>query len=237
MCMALRKNDGIARSQTYWRFVSKLDVALAFRDQMENHHTLGTGLEQRRSRICAGGLVAPGCRKPRVDEDGADQSYDAKRLRQRIHYAVSASICKATGTASRTAADTGEQRLQSSTKVRNRSSETPCAEILTSNRTSRGAAPTDSPEASAIPNRPRVSERLLANTSNIASSIPAAAAPIAMRVAQHDARPARNSQPGVTWSPLPPSSVGMSVNIWVPFAWLATTRMPVCQRAVAGASS
>ena len=38
----------------------------------------------------------------------------------------------------------------------------------------------------------------------------------AIDVVAHDARPARNSQPGVTWSPLPPSSAGMSVGTCVP---------------------
>ncbi len=88
-----------------------------------------------------------------------------------------------------------------------------------------------------MPNIPRASERLLAVTSRVVNSIPLAAAPIAMRVARQEARPARNSHPGVTWSPLPPSSAGMSVNICVPFAWLDTTRRPLRQHAVACASS
>ena len=50
--------------------------------------------------------------------------------------------------------------------------------------------------------------------------MPCAAAAIAIDVAAQDASPARNSQPGVTRSPLPPSSAGMSVAICVPFAWL-----------------
>jgi hypothetical protein len=132
MRMALRKNNGVARDQTYGRFASKLDVTLAFRNQMEDHHTFGTRLKQRCRRICAGGLVAPRSGKPRVDEDGAHQSYDAKGFRQCIHYACT-SIRKATGTASRTAADTGEQELQSSTKDCNRSAAIPAAEILTNN--------------------------------------------------------------------------------------------------------
>jgi hypothetical protein len=43
-----------------------------------------------------------------------------------------------------------------------------------------------------------VSERLRAHNSSFVSSIPAAAAPIAIRVAVHAAKPARMSQPGVT---------------------------------------
>ena len=100
-----------------------------------------------------------------------------------------------------------------------------------------GPAPTGAPVLSAMPNKPRRSERLVASTSSDASSIPSAAAFIAMHVARQDASPARNSQPGVALSPLPPSSVGMSVNICVPLAWHATTRRPACQCAVAGASS
>ena len=197
MGIAFRKYDGVARRQTYRGFITKLNETIAFRNQMEDHHTLGTGLKQRRSRICARGLVAPRSRKFRVDKDGADQAYDAEGFRQCIHYACT-SIRKVTGTASRTAAETGEQELQSSTKDCNRPAATPGAEILTNNCTSRGPAPTGSPETSAMRNTPRVSERLLATTSNIVRSIPAAAACIAIRVAKHDARPARRSQPGVT---------------------------------------
>src|SRR5208282_2035722 len=121
MCMPLRKDDGVAGSQTYRRFIAKLDIAITLHNQMEDHYSLGTGLQQWRGRICTRGLVAPGRRKPSVDEDGADQSYDPKGFRQSIHHAASTSIRKSTGTASRAAADTGEQRLQSSTSSRRRS--------------------------------------------------------------------------------------------------------------------
>ena len=67
--------------------------------------------------------------------------------------------------------------------------------------------------------------------------MPCSAAAIAMQVAVHDAKPARSIQPGVIRSPLPPSSLGMSVAICTPFAWLAITRRPPAQRLVAGASS
>jgi hypothetical protein len=63
-----------------------------------------------------------------------------------------------------------------------------------------------------------VSDRLLAHSSSFVSSMPAAAAAIAIRVAVQAARPARISQPGVTWSPVPPSSPGMSVVTSMPFA-------------------
>jgi hypothetical protein len=61
---------------------------------------------------------------------------------------------------------------------------------------------------------------------------------MAMHVAAQDANPARKSQPGVTSTsfPAPPSSVGISVAICAPFAWLATIRVPPSQRRVAGAS-
>jgi hypothetical protein len=82
-----------------------------------------------------------------------------------------------------------------------------------------------------------MSDLLVASTSSDESTIPLAAAPIAMHVAVQAANPARNSQPGVTSLPAPPNSRGMSVAIHAPFAWLATTRVPPSQRAVAGASS
>ena len=43
--------------------------------------------------------------------------------------------------------------------------------------------------------------------------------------------------PGVTPSPLPANSAGMSVAISVPLACVLSTRVPLCHRAVAGASS
>ena len=52
-----------------------------------------------------------------------------------------------------------------------------------------------------------------------------------------EAMPARNSQPGVTPSPLPANSGGMSVATSVPLPCLVSTRVPPCQLAVAGASS
>ena len=69
-----------------------------------------------------------------------------------------------------------------------------------------------------MPSSARVSDLLLARTSSADNSMPAAAARIAMLVAAHEAKPARNIQPGVTWSPVPPSSHGMSVAICVPLA-------------------
>jgi hypothetical protein len=81
MRVALRKYDGVTRSKAYRRFIAHLDKAITFRNQMEDHYSFGARLQQRRGRVCTRGLVAPGRRKPRVDEDGADQSYDAKRFR------------------------------------------------------------------------------------------------------------------------------------------------------------
>src|SRR5271165_3368717 len=98
---------------------------------MEDHDSLSTGFQQRRGRIRAWGLVAPGRRKTCVDENGPDQSYDAQSFRERIHHAASTSIRNATGTTSRTAAETGEQRLLASTRSRRRCAETPAAEIRT----------------------------------------------------------------------------------------------------------
>jgi hypothetical protein len=70
MSITLRKDDGIACNQAYRRLITKLYVALAFCDQMEDHDTLGTWLQQRRSRVGARGLITPGGGEPRVDEDG-----------------------------------------------------------------------------------------------------------------------------------------------------------------------
>jgi hypothetical protein len=102
---------------------------------------------------------------------------------------------------------------------------------------SSGPAFTGVPSVSAISSMPRESVRLSTRTSSDSSSICCVAAPIAMRVATQDANPARSSQPGVTRSPLPPNSPGMSVGTSVPFAWLAITPKPPVQRATACESS
>src|SRR5258706_15032404 len=217
------------------RRIPELDVTLAFGDQVKDHQPLGTGLQQWRHRVGTLRLIAPRRGKSGIDKDGADQAHHAQGLREGVHYTIS--MCKVIGTAFFNAAYTGEQPTPPSTSMRNRSGATSRAAIRTRNCRSRGPAWTGPPSASDIPSRPRVSERLLATTSSAVSSIPSAAAPIAMTVAAQDPRPARNNQPGETWSPLPPSSSGMSVGICLPFAWLANTLVPLCQREVAGASS
>jgi hypothetical protein len=77
MRMAVRKDHDVTGSKPYRRFIAKLDIAITFRNQVEDHYPLGSWLEQWCGRICTGGLVAPGRRKSCVDEDGAYQSYDA----------------------------------------------------------------------------------------------------------------------------------------------------------------
>jgi hypothetical protein len=51
MRMALRKDHDVARGQAYRRFIAKLNVALTFSDQVEDHHTLGAWLQQWRRRV------------------------------------------------------------------------------------------------------------------------------------------------------------------------------------------
>jgi hypothetical protein len=84
--MTLRKNDRVARNKPYGRLIANLDETLAFGDQMEDHDTLRAGFKERRSRVCARGLVAPRRRKPRIDEDRADQAHSTQCFRERIHY-------------------------------------------------------------------------------------------------------------------------------------------------------
>src|SRR5580704_2618630 len=114
------------------RFSADLYVALPFGDEVEYHHPLGIRFKQRRSRVSARRLVAPGRREARIDEDGADQANDSKGFRERVHHPPATSMHKVIGTASRAAADTGEQRLHSSIRLRNRSGATPGAAIRTS---------------------------------------------------------------------------------------------------------
>jgi hypothetical protein len=51
MGIAFRKYDGVTRREMYRRFITKLNETIAFGNQMEDHHTLGTGLKQRRKGI------------------------------------------------------------------------------------------------------------------------------------------------------------------------------------------
>ena len=54
MRITLRKDDHIAGDEAHRRLTAQLDEALAFGDQVEDHHTLGAGFQQRRRRVCAG---------------------------------------------------------------------------------------------------------------------------------------------------------------------------------------
>ena len=81
MRVTSRENDGVPRRQTDRRFITNLNVTIAFRNQMEDHYTLGIRLEQRSGRVSAGGLVAPGRGKPRIDEDGPYQAHHPKSFR------------------------------------------------------------------------------------------------------------------------------------------------------------
>jgi hypothetical protein len=51
--MTLREDYRVPSAEAHRRLRVDLHEALAFRDEMENHDPLGTGLEQRRRRICA----------------------------------------------------------------------------------------------------------------------------------------------------------------------------------------
>lgn len=117
-----------------------------------------------------------------------------------------------------TALGTGDTSRPSSTSLRRRSGVALVAAMRTRIATSRGPEYTGAPSSSASDSSPRVSERLETCTSRSDSSMFSVAASITMVVAKHEATPARNNQPGVTCSPLPPSSAGMSVNIFVPLA-------------------
>ena len=183
MRVALRKDDGVAGDQAHRRLVAELDVALAFGDQVEDHHALGAGLQQRRRRVGARRLVAPGRGEAGLDEDGADQAHDAKGFRQRVHQAAARRRCAASPAVAR--CDRAGHRANSDSRPR------PARAAARARRRARrcaraaarrcGPACTGSPSASAMPSRPRVSERLLARTSSAVSSMPSAAAAIAMR--------------------------------------------------------
>ncbi len=83
--VALREQHRVAGRQPQRRQVAEFDPALAFGDQVEDHHALGRGLEERRRRIGMRRLVAPGRGEAPVQEDRADQAHDPQRLRQRVH--------------------------------------------------------------------------------------------------------------------------------------------------------
>jgi hypothetical protein len=115
MSMTLREDYRVPRAEAHRRLRVDLHEALAFRDEMENHDPLGTGLEQRRRRICARRLVTPRRAESALDEYGTYKAHDPKCFRERVHQLGSISIRKATGTALSTAAETGEHRKLSST--------------------------------------------------------------------------------------------------------------------------
>jgi hypothetical protein len=46
MCVALREDYRVTCSKMYRWFVAKLDITITCRNQMENHYSLGTGLQQ-----------------------------------------------------------------------------------------------------------------------------------------------------------------------------------------------
>ena len=77
MGMALRKDHDIAGAQARQRRTIQLHMTLTLGDQVEDHDSLGTGLEKGRREVSARRLVTPRRRETRIDEDGADQLHDA----------------------------------------------------------------------------------------------------------------------------------------------------------------
>ncbi|MNP06676.1 hypothetical protein D3C76_986710 [compost metagenome] len=80
MGMALGEYHHVAGVEQQRRIIAQFDVALAFGDQVKDHHPFGARLQERRRRVCAGRLIAPGCGEPGVDEDRADQADDTQGL-------------------------------------------------------------------------------------------------------------------------------------------------------------
>ena len=206
-----------------------LDVALALGDQVEDHDALGAGLEQRRGRVGARRLVAPRRGEARVDEDRADQAHDAQDL------ATSASISRRPPRCAPRPAPRSPPPCRPASRrglVLDQ-----CAQPL-GRDASRRDAHLQLHVARAGVHRRAVGSRscragrayrsgCVARTSSVVE-LDARGGGVhrdACRRARRRA-PARKSQPGVTWSPVPPSSPGMSVGIRVPFAWLATMRVP-----------
>jgi hypothetical protein len=52
MCVALRKNNHIARDEMNGRLAVELYEAFPFGNQVENHHALGAGFEMGGRRVC-----------------------------------------------------------------------------------------------------------------------------------------------------------------------------------------
>ncbi|MCY1174473.1 hypothetical protein D9M73_146760 [compost metagenome] len=80
MGVALRENHHVAGAQQQRRVIAQFDVALAIGDQVKDHHPFRIGLQERRGRVGAGRLVAPGRGEPGVDEDRADQVHHPQGL-------------------------------------------------------------------------------------------------------------------------------------------------------------
>ena len=143
MRIALRKQHDVARAQSHRRLAVHLDEAFALGNQMKDHHALCAGLEERRGRVRARRLVAPGRRELRLDEDRADEVDDAKRLRKRVHrsairHPATTSMSTVAGVSLGSTLKMVERRRPSSTSARRRSGATPGAEIRTDRRMSLG---------------------------------------------------------------------------------------------------
>ena len=76
MGMTLWEDNRITGAETHRRLRVHLHEALSFRDEMENHDSLGAGLKQRRRRVRARRLVAPGRAESTLDEYGAHKPDD-----------------------------------------------------------------------------------------------------------------------------------------------------------------
>jgi hypothetical protein len=76
MGVPLRENHGVAGAESHRRLGAHLDKTLTFRDEVENHHPLGTGLEQRRCRIGTWRLVTPRRAEAPFNEYGAHKPHD-----------------------------------------------------------------------------------------------------------------------------------------------------------------
>jgi hypothetical protein len=87
MGVALGKQHHVPGTQAHRRIIAEFDVALAFGDQVKDHHPFGIGLQERGGGVGARRLVAPGRGEPGVDEDRTDQADDAQGLGQGVHRA------------------------------------------------------------------------------------------------------------------------------------------------------
>jgi hypothetical protein len=85
MCVAVWKDYCVTSRQLRSGFAIHLYVALAFGNQMEDHHALGPGLKKRRRNIRVGRLVTPRCGKPPIDENRTNKAHNAQRFGQCVH--------------------------------------------------------------------------------------------------------------------------------------------------------